>query len=1204
MASWSGNPNFTTKNQLLSSVSGLYTDLQDISGFSFQNLTLSTLIANQYISTPVLYVSDLRAENIDISGIFFDASGIFFAPLVSSTQANFNIINISSMKFEFNPTFSGDFKLTFDLQLGQAIGGLLGGLGAAVGGAFIGVGTGVGLIVQGLTTGIATIIAGRGDNYINNNVYETINFTSQLQISTIGNAFPLYSTIFRTVSSVSADSVPGREIFTSTFFNPGTTCIRTASDPFNLISGNSNLVTSSIQSFGQWIPFANSNFSYINLSNTTDQPLLEWQRDTLSLNQAPMFNGLQNQNSSNNLNFPATTPFPNIGNVSKVFYHRDEYSITNNFVSSPYVRFQSTITLPGLQFIGSGVSTPAEITYLNPTFPGNIAFCDPNITNFRSTATFDIRAIGQDLFIDWGLNELTENSTIAANTAKRVSWDNVLNTSNFIDIPQALSTVTNGTTQQILDIKTNPYEWMFNTLGDGMLPSQVAWNVQGMTFGSNTSLFNYNNYPYAFTSSLYVNGTIEAQTIIALSSIFATSTFVDTQVSTASIVTDIAQITQAYIQEGYVSTLKSTSNFINDYIYAKSRIRLAGYDTPLSLVVGKSTDFYDPSVRFDFNTNTTTSSFNILSQPSNNSLATFTQSNVQINNLAVTNLEATNLIYSNAEAPNIQTSTIQFGWTGFNPSFSLSQNLLPQSNFLDYASASNQVLNIMNFSNTIAVNAQQFSTPLVYTTTNFGASNIQGWASTIFTNNRTTAARVFLQSNAGFGELSLQAASNNIFVNVNTSPNEDEDISNLSTILLSVPSTIKFTCGGSTWTTNNQPPIPGIINYANNLTMSMDFENTFISTTDTLNINAEKINLNGQVVAPNLRLGNIIAEGFVSTNQLFTGPNGIRSINSFTGALSSTTNIFPMRLTYNVTPSDNRLNIRNVLNTDRGFNLFNGLNLNEWNNTVFTVDSTTSLGEPTIIVANTIQTGSLNYVGQFWINNLDPFSVSIYQNNLGVLTRIGGALGSGTRYTRVSTADGFNWVINSNVPNPQGITPVTYTNDFRINQQASLLNIDSTMPTQFQTPTFIYFTNKVFYNTPQIRVFTIGAPSFGSREAGFEYSFYFDSNVVFTNVELGIWQSDAFNVILNYNQTNYYSLAAYECMPSLTRIRTDANSLLQFEISPAAYPVGGGASDFVWGTTRFIQVRNGVGPSGSLIERYFMMPRNYQIFNWQGQIPN
>jgi len=253
-ALWNGNAQLATKNQLISSISGLYTDLQDLSGFQFQNLDVSTLTVRNWISAPTLYVSSLYAANIDLSGIAIDPSGVFIVNDISANQSYFNITNISVMKMEFKPTFTGNIQVTFDLGLGQAIGGLAAGLGAAVGGAAIGVGTAVGLAIQGAEQGIATMVAGRPQNFITNNTYETINFTSQLQVSTLGNAAPYYSSIFRTVSSVSANQVPGKEIFTSTIFYPGQICIRTVSDPINLITGDSNLNTSTIQSFGQWCP--------------------------------------------------------------------------------------------------------------------------------------------------------------------------------------------------------------------------------------------------------------------------------------------------------------------------------------------------------------------------------------------------------------------------------------------------------------------------------------------------------------------------------------------------------------------------------------------------------------------------------------------------------------------------------------------------------------------------------------------------------------------------------------------------------------------------------------------------------------------------------------------------------------------------------------------------------------------------------------
>lgn len=237
---WQGNANLATQRQLLSTSAGLYDDLLD---FNFSTLKVSTLTVPYWISTAKLYVSDIEGAVIDISGITINQDGVFNAPNVQLSSLNFK--GFDSLL---------DVDVSFDFGLGQAIGGVVGGLGALVGGATIAVGTGAGLAIQGAEQGIATLIAGRPQNFIDNTTYETINFTSQLQVSTLGNAYPAYSSILRTVSSLSPNQIPGREIFTSTIFYPGQICIRSLSDPFNLITGDPQINSSTIQSFGQWVP--------------------------------------------------------------------------------------------------------------------------------------------------------------------------------------------------------------------------------------------------------------------------------------------------------------------------------------------------------------------------------------------------------------------------------------------------------------------------------------------------------------------------------------------------------------------------------------------------------------------------------------------------------------------------------------------------------------------------------------------------------------------------------------------------------------------------------------------------------------------------------------------------------------------------------------------------------------------------------------
>ena len=253
MANWQGNTIFNIPAiPQISSIAGR------VSSIEFEVSTLTNVVEN--LSIPV---SSLSKRVSSLETFFSDLSGgivvvnELVTDLVSSTVANVPLLNVSTIGIKLETTKNYSlFKSPFEINLGlgQALGGLLGGLGGAVGGGVIAAGTGAGLAIQGLEQGWGTAIAGRPKNFINQSTFEVLNFTTQLQVSTIGNAYPLYSTVFRTVSTSAPDQIPGREIFTSTFFLPGTTCIRSISDPFNLLTGDSNMNTSTLQAFGQWTP--------------------------------------------------------------------------------------------------------------------------------------------------------------------------------------------------------------------------------------------------------------------------------------------------------------------------------------------------------------------------------------------------------------------------------------------------------------------------------------------------------------------------------------------------------------------------------------------------------------------------------------------------------------------------------------------------------------------------------------------------------------------------------------------------------------------------------------------------------------------------------------------------------------------------------------------------------------------------------------
>lgn len=238
-ALWPGNQQLATKTQLLSSISGVYADIQDISGFIFEDLTISTLTVQKWISVPQLYVSSLFAPDV------------FSLNDVSGNTSQFNITLLSSLAFK-----SPDINITIQFNVKDALSGALSGLGFLIFETLLGLGAGTGAALQGLGNGIAAMIMANGsqNTYINTNNFELINGSTQLQISTLGDAYPAYSSIMKYVSSIAPNQVPGQPEFISTLFYPGQICIRSISDPFPVVSTDPIIATSTIQQFGEWVP--------------------------------------------------------------------------------------------------------------------------------------------------------------------------------------------------------------------------------------------------------------------------------------------------------------------------------------------------------------------------------------------------------------------------------------------------------------------------------------------------------------------------------------------------------------------------------------------------------------------------------------------------------------------------------------------------------------------------------------------------------------------------------------------------------------------------------------------------------------------------------------------------------------------------------------------------------------------------------------
>ena len=644
-ALWNGNQQLATKRQLISSISGLYADIQDIN--------LSTVVVNN----------------------------------VTASTGTVLSLGVSTLSFKgFDSLLDLDFS--FDLGLGDALGGLFAGLGGIIGGTAIGLGTGVGLTVQSISDGLFSLANTRQDTYINSNVFETVNGTTQLQISTLGNAFPLYSSIFRTVSSVSADTVPGQEIFTSTFFLPGTTCIRSISDPVTPLTKDSNTNTSSIQSFGQWIPFLdptvvgedifarNARFSTLQLinSNTTSNPIFINTSNTGGAQQ--ILSLIDTDQTPINSSLPYTDLNYANSQVETPFQHRTNFLRPVTFVSTAYTQYTSTIgtyNLP-VYFLTSTItnqSTIPKFTYVGTDFGGgNFAVCEPDETSFLSTYTLDLVAQSSNVLLQWGLAINNRNSTIAQGTAKRISWDNTANTSNFIDIPVPQSTTVSYALGG-LEYEQHPYEarWLGQYTYSGNLPlnpnGAMAFGMKQMAFGATSALSNQPGYPYHFHGSVFVDGVLEADTLIAISSIINVSTNLQTFFSTQVFDADEATISSlvasnAFITNGSISSLVASnatiSTLVSPNLIEANEISTFGVNayTLLSQFSYVSTLVVDFQILEGFQAPVTTRLNNILGDPGsriNMTRGTF-------GSLSTINASTVNFYASNALIPTLTTTTL------------------------------------------------------------------------------------------------------------------------------------------------------------------------------------------------------------------------------------------------------------------------------------------------------------------------------------------------------------------------------------------------------------------------------------------------------------------------------------------------------------------------------------------------------------------
>jgi hypothetical protein len=252
-ALWSGNQQLVTKRQFDSTISSIVVP-STIFASTFSTITTSTITANtalikNFASTPQLFVSS-------INGAEFNQNQINIST-ISSSNGSFLQTLLSTIQFNpsFNPGISPNFNL--NLGLGDGLAAAAGAFGVGVMGAAVTIPVVAGTVTYGLVQGINSIITPRTVNNFNPTTYEQINYTSQLEISTLGSNTTSFFRSLSTIASTIVINPAGATVssiniekITSTIIPAGTTVIRTVADPIQFISTPWTLN----QAVSQWTP--------------------------------------------------------------------------------------------------------------------------------------------------------------------------------------------------------------------------------------------------------------------------------------------------------------------------------------------------------------------------------------------------------------------------------------------------------------------------------------------------------------------------------------------------------------------------------------------------------------------------------------------------------------------------------------------------------------------------------------------------------------------------------------------------------------------------------------------------------------------------------------------------------------------------------------------------------------------------------------
>jgi len=470
-------------------------------GISTGVLLAGQLEINKDIFTPSISTNTISTSQIMSKDVFtstLTVSTLNAPNFVPSTVTTSTINSIfSDTQFSLTSTLSLLGNVDVNLGLGNQIAGLIGGAGAQA--------LGVSLGGAGLITGAAALVSGRTSGGVNNSIFQTINGSTQLQFSTIGQAV---SSIFLTTNSASPFTTPGLQIQQSQGVPAGTYCVRSVGDPLYI---NNNV--SSIQMFGQWVPV---------IQPTATIPALAISSLGVSTSQSVTGNVSSLFVSSvNGAIYPPPSGAPTIpstialstatflGNVSSIgagtfTWGANTITPTQVTLNRP-TAINNTLTTTGAAFLNAGATVNSGLTVsgaatifggLNVPSGGATIASGLTVTSGNVTVNNSLFAFG-----------VLQGGTIQATGSLSVGNSGITIAGGGINMAAGNLNMTNGSSvANITNVNVN------NTLVANQLVRTNAISTNTIST-NNINVFTINNQTYPPTGSTTLPSTINASTI-------------------------------------------------------------------------------------------------------------------------------------------------------------------------------------------------------------------------------------------------------------------------------------------------------------------------------------------------------------------------------------------------------------------------------------------------------------------------------------------------------------------------------------------------------------------------------------------------------------------------------------------------------------------------------------------------------------------